>query len=421
MDYRSLWDTIIRRRIAIVIVATIGLLLLPSALRVVKPTYSGTARILLVSEQTQRDPLVKPKDLTTFATSSLVLQHVKDQLGLTDDIAYLKSQIRVQVVVESNVIPITFRSHSAALAVAVPNAVANEVVNAYRGLSTRQYGSLTQQLRSQLADQRAKIRKIDYQYQTAVAGGSFTGNDQSLDALTAHLHDLDSQRDQAYATLVSDTAQANGRAQQLDATSIIRQQVLEANPEYRNIRDAAAMDAAKLSLEKSRYTESYPGLRGLLDQVARENNALRSAKQRLLVSEVTDDRAQLGVLDQQIAAEHARLVDLSQPGGVTPDVLRAERDAAEATYQTLSTSLGQALANEAEAASLGSVVVIDRAVPATTWFEGATERAALGLVIVLGFAISYAFILDAVDLRLNTSEQVEKLYGRPVLASLRVQ
>jgi capsular polysaccharide biosynthesis protein len=418
IDYRSLWDTIVRRRVAIVIVSIIGLLLMPSALRALKPTYSGTARILLVNEQTQRDPLVKPKDLTTLATSSLVLQRVKDQLGLTEDITKLKSQIRVQVVVESNVMPITFRSQSAALAIAVPNAVADQVVDAYRGLSTRQYDSLTQQLRSRLADEQAKIRQIDYHYQIAVAGHSFTGNDQSLDALTAQLHDLEGQRDQAAATYASDAAQVDGGAQQLDVSGIIRQQVLEANPEYRTIRDAAATDAAKLSLEKSQYTQNYPGLRGLLDQVAREHDSLRQAKQRLLASEVADDQAQLDVFDRQIAAEHARLIGLSRPG-VAADVLRTERDAAEGTYESLSTSLGQALANEAEAASLGSVVVIDRAVPVAPWL-GVTERAVLGLVIVVGVAILYAFILDAADLRLDTTKRVEKIYGRPVLASLRI-
>jgi len=416
MDYRSFWETIVRRRIAIVVVSTIGLLLMPSALRVLKPTYSGTARILLVNEQMERDPLVKPKDLTTLATSTLVLQRVKDRLGLTDDIAKLKSQIRAQVVVESNVMPITFRSQNAGLAVAVPNAVADEVVNAYRSLSTRQYDTLTGELRSRLADEQAKIRQIDSRYQIAVAGHSFTGNDLSLDALTAHLHDLEGQRDQAYATLESD---AQGGAQQSDVPGIIPLKALEANPEYRTIRDAAAADAAKLSLEKSQYTQNFPGLRGLADQVARENDSLRQAKQRLLASEVADDRAQVDVLDTQIAAEHARLVGLSRPG-VTADVLRAERDAAQATYQSLSTSLGQALANEAEAASLGSVVVIDRAVAVAPWLGGVTERAVLGLVAVLGFAVLCAFILDAADQRLDTIERVERIYGRPVLASLRI-
>jgi uncharacterized protein involved in exopolysaccharide biosynthesis len=404
MDYyRSLWDTIVRRRIAIAVVFAVGLLLLPLALRVLKPAYSGTARVLLVSEQTQRDPLVKPKDLTTLATSSLVLQHVKDQLGLADDITKLKSQVRVQVVVESNVMPITFRSQSPTLAVEVPNAIADEVVDAYRGLSTRQYDGLTQQLRSQLANEEAKIRQIDYDYQMAVAGDSFTGTDQSLDALTAHVQDLESQRDQADAALGS---------------GIVQQQGLEANPAYRVIRDAVGTDTAQLSLERARYTSSYPGLPGLADQVAREMVTLSDAKQRLLASEVTDDRAQVGVLDRQIATERARLIGLSRLA-VKADVLRAERDAAAATYQTLSTSLGEALANEAEAASLGSVVVIDRAVSATPYLGSVAERAVLGFFLVLVLAIASAFILDAVDF--DTIKRIEKIYGHPVLASLRIQ
>ena len=112
-DYRSIWDTIVRRRAAVLVVLAVGLLVLPFALRVLTPKYSGTAHILLVNEQTQRDPLVKPKDLTTLATSSVVLQRVRDELGLSETIAQLQSQTRVQVAEDSNVMPITFRSHSA--------------------------------------------------------------------------------------------------------------------------------------------------------------------------------------------------------------------------------------------------------------------------------------------------------------------
>jgi uncharacterized protein involved in exopolysaccharide biosynthesis len=418
MDYRSYWDTIVRRRVAIFVVFAVGLLLLPLALRVLRPTYSGTAHVLLVNEQTQQNPLVNPKDLTTFATSSLVLQHVKDELGLPDDIAQLRSHIRVQVVVESNVMPITFRSHDPALAVAVPNAIADEVVKAYRGLSTQQYDRLTHQLRSRLDREEAKIRQIDSDYQGAVAGHSFTGSDQSLDVITAQLQDLEGQRDQARATLVGDAAQAHGGAQQLGVSGIVQQQVLEANPAYRIIRDAAATDAAQLSLERARYNSKYPGLPGLLDQIARENDSLRQAERGLLAGEVAVDRAKLHVLNRQIAAERARLVGLSRPA-VTADVLRAERDAAEATYQTLSTSLGDAYANEAVAASLGSVVVIDRAVSVTSFLGSVAERAFLGLFLILGFSIASAFILDAVDL--DTIKRVEKIYGTRVLASLRTQ
>lgn len=420
-DYRSFWDTIVRHRVAVFVVLAIGLLALPSALRILTPTYSGTAHILLVNEQTQRDPLVKPKDLTTLATSSVVLQRVKDELGLSETIGQLQSQTRVQVAVDSNVMPITFRSHSADLAIAVPNAIANEVVNAYRDLSTRQYGRLTQRLRSQLAEQRMRILEIEAQYESTVTESSFTGDDQSLDAMTAQLSDLYGQRDQAYATLENDAAQADAaREQSPAATGIIQQQVLNANPEYRDLQDTTAADAAKLAFEQARYSKSYPGLPGLQDQVTRETGFVNREQQRLLASEVENDRAQLGAVDQQIAAQRQRLVGLSS-AGVGAEVLRAQRDAAEATYQAMSNNLGQAIANEAEAASLGSVVVIDRATTASSWLGNVWARVMLGVIVILGLAISSAFILDSIDPRLDGTKQVEKAYGRPLLVSLRAR
>lgn len=420
-DYRSIWDTIVRRRAAVLVVLAVGLLVLPFALRVLTTTYSGTAHILLVNEQTQREPLVKPKDLTTLATSSVVLQRVRDELGLSETIAQLQSQTRVQVAEDSNVMPITFRSHSSDLAVTVPNAIANEVVNGYRDLSTRQYGRLTQRLRSQLAEQRMRMLQIEAQYQSTVTKNAFTGDEQSLDGMGTQLSDLYGQRDQAAAVLERDAAQGGAATRRSPAaTGIIQQQVLDANPQYRDLQGTAAADAARLAFEQAQYSKRYPGLPGLQDQVARETGFVKREQRRLLATEVDYDRARLAAIDQQISAARERIVDLSQ-AGVSAEVLRAQRAAAEATYQAVSNNLGQAMANEAEAASLGSVVVIDRATSATSLFGSVKKRVALGFIVILALAVSSAFILESVEPRLDGIKQVERTYGRPLLGSLRAQ
>lgn len=417
MSFQSLWSTVSRRSAVIFAVLAIGLLAMSAALGYFKPTYSATAQVLLVDEQSQqRDPLVRAKDLTTLATSSTVLQNVRDELGLSDDIAALRSHLRVLVVVDSNVMAITFRSHSQALAVKTANAVADSVVSTYHAISSRQYSDLTSRLRLDLAAQQANISRIDRAYQGAVARGASTGDDQSLDLVTAQLDTLQAQRNAAYASLESDAAQADSASTTVRGS--LPSGALQDHPEYGQLAQATGSDAARLALLRSRYSSKYPGLPDLTDQVQRETNSLRQARQRVLQSEVADDRTRVENLDQQVADAQQRLSD-STESGLSADVLRAQRVAAENTYQTLSTSLGQAMADEAEAASLGSAVVIDRAIPMNPLLATLQNRIAIAFLFVLALALASAFLVDALDPRFDTGSQIEKVYGRPILALLK--
>jgi capsular polysaccharide biosynthesis protein len=94
----------------------------------------------------------------------------------------------------------------------------------------------------------------------------------------------------------------------------------------------------------------------------------------------------------------------------------------QSEYNVLATRRATALANRAEASSLGSVVVLDRAIRADTQLAGGRTRAAIvALVLTLALAFGAAFFVDALDPRIRRAEEIEELYGIPVVANVGVR
>jgi uncharacterized protein involved in exopolysaccharide biosynthesis len=95
--------------------------------------------------------------------------------------------------------------------------------------------------------------------------------------------------------------------------------------------------------------------------------------------------------------------------------LRRARAADEDVFTDLSQRLARANADRAQAAAVGSVVVIDRASSASLALLGRPlVLGAAFFVIFAWLAITLAFIVDSSDDRLRTPEAIERLYGKPV-------
>jgi len=77
------------------------------------------------------------------------------------------------------------------------------------------------------------------------------------------------------------------------------------------------------------------------------------------------------------------------------------------------------LANRADALSLGSVVVVDRAIVSDARIGLGKSKLLLLLgLLVLVLAVVSAFIADKLNPRLVRTSQVEDLYGQPVIATM---
>ena len=89
-----------------------------------------------------------------------------------------------------------------------------------------------------------------------------------------------------------------------------------------------------------------------------------------------------------------------------------------ASYGALSTQLSPALANQAEASSLGSLGIVDPATDASALFETLVSRIVVGVIAVFAMAFILAVIVEVIDPRLRTPNDIERLYGQPVIASV---
>jgi hypothetical protein len=119
-------------------------------------------------------------------------------------------------------------------------------------------------------------------------------------------------------------------------------------------------------------------------------------------------------LNTLIAGERSR-----QAAQTPLETLRLQLSAAQADYLTMSSHRATALANRADALSLGSAVVVDRAI-------GAEAQAGLGVhsleailaLLSLALAFGSAFLADHFNPHMRRVAQIESLYGRPVVATL---
>jgi uncharacterized protein involved in exopolysaccharide biosynthesis len=129
----------------------------------------------------------------------------------------------------------------------------------------------------------------------------------------------------------------------------------------------------------------------------------------------------VGVIDSLIASTTSHLETLPS-ATATAQRLKLQADAAKADYLMLTGRRTAAVASRAEALSLGSVVVVDRAVRADAAVVGLNgfRLALVAFILVMGLSIGSAFLLEMLDSRLRRPGQIEKLYGAHLIATLRM-
>jgi uncharacterized protein involved in exopolysaccharide biosynthesis len=331
---------------------------------------------------------------------------------------------------------IAFRNQAADRAIAVSNAIADELSRYYDEISTQRYDVNVDRLSAQLSVESQKIRELDQQMSGVLGTNPFVVSDQSINNLTSQLQTLNVQRAEAYATLQGDRAIAASLAPNVELSKTARHEILANDPTYNAIRSVAAKDSAELASYRAGYTAAFPGLPGAVERVSTDMSvankiaaaalsdpdafspsAAATASQRIRqLAVVAGDEVRLQQIDQLIDTQKSNLHQIPTTGK-TYDELRAERDALRTEYTALATRRANAVANRAEASSLGSVVVLDRAIKADTQLAGGRTRAEIvALLLVIACAIGAAFLVESLDPRIRRAEEVEGLYGIPVVA-----
>jgi succinoglycan biosynthesis transport protein ExoP len=427
-----LWE----RRWFVAGVLVLALLMSPFLIGMTKPTYTATSEVTTVGNPT--NSVLSGTDLPDLILSAGVMDRVKSQLHLAGSIDDFRDATSVKASPRSNVVPVTYRSKNAARALAMANAIADATVVEYKDLATHQYDQVIDTLHGQLADRQAKIRDLDSRLQRAVQSNSFVGSPQALETISARLDDLESKRGETYATYVADQAAASvGNGASRDGlNSVIREQALASDPVYVALRAGQSKDVADYESQKAGYTDSFPGLAGLKEKVRLEGAAVDKTAatsaaqhvgasptyaqvvltQRASAAQVAGDSARLKAIETEIATTRSRLSDLPRDG-VAANQLRLQRDSAATAFGQLELRLQTTLADQAQAASLGSLIVLDHATEASPKISR-TLLSVMIAALVLAMAIGAAYAAEALDPRIRSTEDAETLYGTPHIGSV---
>ncbi|GAC1545582.1 MAG: hypothetical protein NVS3B16_15130 [Vulcanimicrobiaceae bacterium] len=447
MNIPSFFGVLWRQFVAVALVLVLGVVAFIVAVPFLQK-YTAQSSVLAASPAAQQaaalDPSKDPQsaavsaiDLPSLATSATVLNRVAADLHIPRKSALdLAGHIKIRPPIATNVLPIVYTDRNSRVAVEGVNAVTRELVRYDREITTGRYDTLIHNLRKQLIDRQTALLRYDSEIAQVTAQDPYVTAETGTAALDTHLLALEQQRAALAATMHGDQASASiaGRRPDL-AKRLAKHEIVQNDPVFIALKGQYGRDLAQLNNVSASYTSQFPGLPGLQHTVDTEQKSLNSAmdkataqpdKSLAYVSALLDankanaqlasDRAQLASIDGRIAAVTSHL---SNSGGATTRIasLRRDRVAGEAAYADLQLRLAKANADRTQAETINSLVVIDTATSASLATFSQPRVIGLALaVFCLWLAITLAYLLDNADKRLRSANDIEELYGAPVLA-----
>jgi uncharacterized protein involved in exopolysaccharide biosynthesis len=441
MDMKDAIRIISARRVVVIAVLCAGLVAAFIGWKLSKPTYAATSSVMMDATGSLGASVSNGSFLgndmpslllgDTLLTRFAAQQHL-GSITLKD----LRKAISADVSTDSAVMPITYHARSAQAAVTGANALADDLHAYYREISTKKYDDLAGYLSTALDGEQQKIEDADGQLARLVSTDPYLTQSDAAMAIGAQLLALDQQRDTIEATMQSHAISAELAGKRIgDLAGTIKSELRTADPDYSTLASEVAKDKTAADILKAQFTDKYQGIQSLEDQITRSNDVLEKERQRaesenpgnsptygLLIKDRDEasaiyqgDQAQLAAIEGQIETAEAHLADLPNVG-VKIAAIRRDRDAANSAYQILAEQRTLTLSEQAQAAALGSITVVDRATVA----EPSIGKMAL-LVPVAAFlafvvlALALPFGIELADERLRRRVTIETLYGRPLI------
>jgi capsular polysaccharide biosynthesis protein len=433
---RDAYETVWRNRF---IVAMVFIVLLSIAIvyvmRVERQFVAG-ANVLVVNGNTRDDPTLSSPDLPSIATSTVVLDRVVKNLQLDLSLLTIKKHLSVKPpAFRSSIIRIEYADTIPDRAALIANSVADELTKYYGEISTARYDADLSALDAELGKESARIKNISAQMQARGGSAVTSIDDKGNDPVAGRLASLQTDLALSQATLAGDSATAAATGvSSATGSKLYRHEVLQNDPTYRGLQTDASTSDVALANDRAVYTEHYPGFAAITAKVKSLHTSLNSEAARALSSSdayspsaasfeaeqrkagaiVIADRARVSALEGLVTSEQAR-----QAAQTPLEALRLQRESAQAEYLSISGHRATALAERADALSLGSAVVVDRAISSEVQVGlGRTSLSAILLLLVIVLSLGSAFIADLLNPRLRRIAQIENLYGRPVIATI---
>jgi capsular polysaccharide biosynthesis protein len=417
------------------------------------PKYAAVTSVLMVAGSsdapgteavaTPKRPLL-PADLPSLAAAATVLGRVRADIGETAPVEAMRSRIKAKVSAESTIMTVEYTAATPQKAIAGANALGDEITRFYRDLATTRFDSLISDLKTQLRARRLELLKFDgeladiskrYPYIDVKTPGSA---EYSAGSVYQRLIALRTERDELEATLHADAAIAGSTGRLVaNAKPIAMREVLQNDPVYARVREQYAKDLAELKRVSAYGSDRYPGLVELRRTVAHDAAAVAAAQRQAERQGPAADLTYGQALDArtraqgQVASDEAKLAEESllldqlhdQIGrrsiATEAAQLRRDHDNAEAAYAIIASRLANSIGDRAEAASTGSLVVLERAQFASQSSVGVAWIVAVCLVCLsVWMALTVALMIDGSQQWFNENETIETVYGAPVIGSV---
>jgi capsular exopolysaccharide synthesis family protein len=330
----------------------------------------------------------------------------------TDLIANFKGDLTIEPVKDSHILQVSYESENPELAA---NAV-NRLVNNYIESSFQQQSEFTQrasgEMQNQLQELKAKVEKsqqalIDYERQNLIVNVGDKGNinDERLEQLNKDF--TIAQGDLIQKQSLYELAKAN----EGQVGVIVEDKVLQnLEGKYIDLKSAYA-DAL------GQYGPNFPKVTRLHDQLTQIQTAMESARKQAIEKVHNDYLAALSrekMLGDALAQEKGN-VGARNETMIEHNILKRDFEINQQLYE----SLLQRLRDATLSASLQvtNVHFIDQASqPSRPIRPNRPRNLAAGLVVGLIIGVTLAFVREALDSSVRTTEEAERLVNAPALA-----
>lgn len=326
----------------------------------------------------------------------------------------LRKNLVVAPARESNVINIAFSGTSPEFAMAIANAVVDAYIDVSRELRTEPAKRYSAQFTVQANEARSALtlaqkRLTDYQRETGL-----TVTDERLDVENARLAELSTQ----LAVAQGSTAEAAGRSSVSSGATDRNSDVLN-SPVVARLNSEVALSEAKLKELQASFGDSHPSVIQLRSNITelRSRIAAEAGKVNSSVNlSVQANRQRAAALASALETQRQRVLSLkAQRDRVS--VLEKDVQAAQTTYDRIMARLDQTSLESQNGQT--NVSVVKRA---SQPFKASSPNLIkiLMMAIVSGaiFALCVAYLLELLDRRLRTEDDITELLDLPVLASV---
>ncbi len=376
------------------------------------PGYMAT-QVDIINSRSVAEKVVRLLRMDQSAEQQSLWREVSEGKG--DFIVWKANQLKTRLEVnpsrESNVISISFSGPDPELVTNIANAFADAYIDTSLELKVEPARKYAQWFLERMEELRENLERAQRKLSSYQQEHGIVVNDERLDIEVAHLSGLHSQ----LAEVQGKRADISSRQSQASSSAESLPEVIE-SPLIRNLQEAVARQEANLVQLESRFGRNHP--------------------------QYLDERAQLETLKQQIALETQRIVrsintaarvNEKRVAEILAEIdakkdqilrLRAQRDqiqvlqrdvgSAQHAYDLVAQRLTQ-VSLESETQQTNIAVLNKAAVPLSPSSPKILVNllVAVGIGIVLGIGV--ALILELIDQRVRSTDDLERFSGVPVL------